>query len=177
MLFILIGINIIVYILQVTGKINSEKIAQSYDTVFRRKEYYRIITSAFGHASVYHILFNMLALYNVGNAIRLYFGIKGFLIIYFISIIIGHILSLLIHHDNGESSLYSLGASGGVCALIGALLVVMIHLYGFIGGISQMLLSLISLVVISILPGIDGTNHICCFAIGIAIAYIMMLII
>ena len=176
MLYALIVINVIVYYLMLYGKVDYHKIGMSYDTVFRQKQFYRIFTAAFTHASVMHLALNMLALYNVGRLVIAYFGAIGFLIIYFGSMIAGHLLSLYIHHDNSEDTILSMGASGPICGLIAAYLVLVVFRYGFVAAMTNMATTLLSLLIISFMPRVDGTTHICCFAFGMAIAYIMMII-
>jgi len=84
--------------------------------ILKRKEYYRIITSAFLHANIVHLVFNMFSLYSFGEYIELLYGIKTFLIIYFSGILGGSLLSLIIHRNHFEYK--ALGASGGVCGII-----------------------------------------------------------
>lgn len=80
------------------------------------KQYYRLITSGFLHVNWMHLIFNMLALYFFSSTVEFFFGPLQFLLIYFISLIGGDLLSLFIHrYDNGYSSV---GASGAVCGVI-----------------------------------------------------------
>lgn len=176
MRYIIIGINIIVYILQYKGIIYLERYADSYYEVFVRKDYKRLITSGFVHTSLIHLVINMFALYNVSSTIENYFGIVRYLILYFVSMIVGHLLALLINHNNHEDNLMSAGASGGICGLIGALLVILIMNFGFMDGLRMMLVNLILLFVMSFMPNVDGKSHICCFGVGMGLAYIMMLL-
>lgn len=174
-LYITLLANIIVFLLMYNGKLELTKLAESYDTVITKKQYYRIITAAFTHRSIIHIIFNMIALYGVGRVISVYFGTLGFIFIYFGSIIIGQLLSLYIHHNNGEDYIYSVGASGGICGLIGAYLVLIITIFGF-SGISRIATTLGYMIIMSFLPNVDGTAHISCLAVGIGLAYLLTLI-
>ena len=176
MLIILIAINLIVYFLIIYEKIDFKVLAQSYDTVFTKKQYYRIITAAFTHLQPMHILFNMFALYTVGRFVEAYFGTVYFLLILFGSIVIGHPLALKIHHDKGEDTLYSVGASGGICGLIGAELVALIRVYGFAGGFMNIALTLGYMVLLTVMPKVDGAAHISCFAIGLGLAYVLAML-
>ncbi|MBR3228601.1 MAG: rhomboid family intramembrane serine protease [Erysipelotrichaceae bacterium] len=176
MVILIIAANLIVYFLIIYDKLDFKVLAQSYDTVYRKKQFYRIITAAFTHLQPMHILFNLFALYHVGRFVEAYFGTGGFLLVLFGSIILGHPLALYIHHDNGQDSLYSVGASGGICGLIGAELVAIVTVYGFRAGIMNISMTLIYMVLLSIMPKVDGAAHISCFAIGLAIAYILTLL-
>jgi membrane associated rhomboid family serine protease len=84
--------------------------------ILKRKEYYRIITSAFLHGNLIHLIFNMFSLYSFGENIELFYGIRTLLIIYFSSILGGGLLSLVMHRNHSEYR--ALGASGGVCGVI-----------------------------------------------------------
>ena len=174
--YILIGINVIVYILILLRKLFLEDLADSYTQVFRYKEYYRILTSAFVHASIFHLLINMLALYNVGPSIEIIYGPFGFLLIYFGSIILGHLLALYIRHSKGQDDVVSVGASGAISGLIGALLVCYAYNLGLGIAIEELGITLLYMIIISFMPNVDGTAHISCFAVGIVLAFILTLI-
>ncbi len=83
--------------------------------IIQDKQYYRIITSGFLHGSLGHLIFNMFSLYSFGSGIEIHFGPVPFLIIYFVSIIGGGLLSLILHRNHEYRAL---GASGGVCGII-----------------------------------------------------------
>lgn len=81
-------------------------------------DYYRLVTSAFLHIGIWHLVCNMYALYIIGKDIESYFGIVKYLFIYIMSAIIGNLISLLFLGDYVTSA----GASGAVFGLMGALL-------------------------------------------------------
>jgi len=83
--------------------------------IIEHKEYYRIISSAFIHAGIPHLVFNCFSLYSFGSSIEFIYGSSYFLIIFFSSVIGGDLLSLIIHRNHAYSAL---GASGGVCGVI-----------------------------------------------------------
>ena len=85
------------------------------EAILARKEYYRIITSAFLHADWSHLLFNMFSLYFFGPTMEAAMGVPDFLLIYFASIVGGNLLSLYLHRNQDY---FALGASGGVCGVI-----------------------------------------------------------
>ncbi len=92
-----------------------EKLIFRPENILARKEYYRLVTSAFLHSGWPHLVFNMYSLHGFGPAIEREFGMLHFLLIYFGSIIGGSLLSLYLHR-NHEYAAY--GASGGVCGII-----------------------------------------------------------
>ena len=171
--YLLVLINVVVFVMIMNGRLNSDDLAMSYHSVFNRKEYYRIITSGFTHSEIVHIACNMVSLVNVGTATEHIFGTGEMLVIYFGSMILGKILALQIRHNKRDDYTMSQGASGAICGLIGAYLLVVMKYYGM-DGLLSMGRSLVSLVMMSVLPGVDGTSHFSCMAMGMIIAWIMM---
>ena len=83
-------------------------------------EYYRLVTAAFLHGGILHLLLNMYALFLFGPALERAFGRTRFTILYLVSALGGTAASYAFSHP-GQASL---GASGAVFGLMGALLVV-----------------------------------------------------
>ena len=91
--------------------------------VLKRGQWYRLLTSGFVHADFGHLIFNMISLYFFGSVIEAVFSalfgesgpfwLLGF---YLIAIIVSDIPSLIRHRN--KASYNSLGASGGVSALL-----------------------------------------------------------
>lgn len=79
-------------------------------------EGWRLVTSMFLHAGILHILFNGLALYALGMQVEQMMGSRRFLLIFFLTGIGGNILTLLVN------PVPSVGASGGIFGLLGALI-------------------------------------------------------
>ncbi|MGZ5191640.1 MAG: rhomboid family intramembrane serine protease [Flavisolibacter sp.] len=86
------------------------------EKVLIHKDYIRILTSGFLHTGWLHLIFNMLSLYAFSSGIEFILDSVSFLLIYFIGIVGGNLFSLFIHRNHNEYS--SVGASGGVCAVI-----------------------------------------------------------
>jgi membrane associated rhomboid family serine protease len=84
-------------------------------------EWYRMLTSAFLHEQLFHIGFNMLALWILGPNLEAALGRVRFLALYLISALAGSTLSYLLAPENQ----FSLGASGAIFGLFGALAVLM----------------------------------------------------
>lgn len=93
-----------------------EKYKFNVGAIENRKEYIRLISSAFLHADFMHLFFNMLSLYFFQAAVTHFFGDIGFLIIYFGSMILGNLFSLLIYKNQPWYS--AIGASGAVSGII-----------------------------------------------------------
>ncbi|MDO4198467.1 MAG: rhomboid family intramembrane serine protease [Erysipelotrichaceae bacterium] len=170
---ILIVINCLIYFLQYTDKIQVEDMYSSYLNVFVRKDYSRLIKSGFAHSSIMHLICNMYSLYSIGNAIVFMFGTVMFLVIYFVTMILGQVFALLLRHASHDDYTASVGASGAIFGLIGVYFMVILRLYGF-SGFQSIIPSMIPLILISFMPGIDSKGHICSMAVGVVIGYILM---
>ena len=118
----LIGVNVAVFLISIAQGSGGFQPAQSFINRWAlngfevsQGEWYRLITSAFLHASVIHIAFNMLMLWWFGRALEDLLGRARFLAIYFISILAGSAGALLVTPDK-----LTVGASGAVFGILGA---------------------------------------------------------
>jgi len=114
--FILILANVIVSYRGFKDSIFYNKYKFRVDAVLLYKDYKRMVTSGFLHVNWMHLIFNMLALFFFSDSLELYLGPLKFLIIYFLSLIGGDLLSLFIHRNEGDYD--SVGASAGVTGVI-----------------------------------------------------------
>ncbi|CAB4862769.1 unannotated protein [freshwater metagenome] len=83
-------------------------------------EWYRLFTVALVHAGLLHLGFNMYALMVLGNPLEAAFGKNKLLIIFFFSLLTGSLTSAYF----ASPSSYSVGASGAVFGLFGAMVIV-----------------------------------------------------
>ncbi len=90
--------------------------------VVHEKKWYQLITSGFVHADLIHLMFNMLSYYFFAFNLELIIGSLNFFIIYFVSLIVSDISTVLKNKDNPQY--YALGASGAVSAVIFASILV-----------------------------------------------------
>lgn len=81
-------------------------------------EYWRIVTNGFVHVGIFHLAFNMLALWILGSLLEPALGRLRFGLVYFVSLLCGSLGVLLA--TAGDSA----GASGAVFGLMGSALVV-----------------------------------------------------
>lgn len=88
--------------------------------------WWQLITSAFAHVEVWHIGFNMLALWMLGPLIEKLLGRSRFLAIYFIAALAGSGVAVLFSPTFGMT----LGASGAIFGLMGAVLLIAIKHQG-----------------------------------------------
>jgi rhomboid protease GluP len=92
----------------------------SIDYLSATNQWYRLVTVALTHGGLLHLGFNMYALLVLGNPIEEAYGKNKFLIVFFASLIAGSLTSAYF------ASIYSasVGASGAVFGLFGAMVVV-----------------------------------------------------
>lgn len=76
----------------------------------------RMFSSAFLHADITHLFFNMLTLFFFAPVVIGYMGELSFLLVYFSSLIFGSLLTLLLHKD--DYSYRAIGASGAVTGIL-----------------------------------------------------------
>lgn len=91
-------------------------------------EYYRFLTSGFVHVNHMHLLFNMFSFYFFGRAIEqifsMLFGSAGgyyFVALYLMAIVVSDLPTYFKQRSNPQYN--SLGASGGVAAIIFAFII------------------------------------------------------
>lgn len=117
-------IIIIVTVLVSIGAFNNHKIYNDlilYPPAVNQGQYYRLLTSGFIHADFMHLAFNMLTLWFFGRVMEEFMGIQTqkpwlFPLFYLVGIIVSDIPTYLKHRHS--SSYASLGASGGVSAVL-----------------------------------------------------------
>lgn len=79
-------------------------------------QYYRFITAIFLHGDITHLFFNLFALFFFGISLEKLIGSRKFLLIFLLSGIIANIISVNFYES-------SLGASGAIYGVMGALVV------------------------------------------------------
>ena len=116
-------------------------------------EWYRLITAGFLHAGFTHLLFNSLALYTLGTPFEAFYGRGRYLFLLFVSLIAGSYASITFNADNQVS----VGASGAIFGLFGALLVLGKRL----GAEMRSILTLLAInaVIAIAIPNIDWRAH------------------
>lgn len=173
---LLVFINIIVFVIcTFTGDLLYNVGAFSAGEFVERKEYYRIFTSIFLHWDINHLVSNMIVLFYLGEVVEKHFGSVRYGIIYFVTGICGNLLSMGYElYTNAYVS--SVGASGAVFGIIGALLIlVIIHK----GRLDQITIGrLLFMIFYSLYSGFAGSNinnaaHLGGFLSGMAVACIL----
>ena len=158
--YILIGLCLLMFVISGFGMsaTNLVKFGANIGFLVKSGEVYRLITYMFLHAGIIHIFFNMYSLYVIGPRVEDFFGKWKFLLIYILSGISGGLLSIAMNGD-----VLSVGASGAIFGLFGALLYFGYNYRGYIGAMikSQILpIVIYNLFIGFFISGIDMWGHI-----------------
>jgi rhomboid protease GluP len=84
--------------------------------VFQYHRFWSLISASFLHGSILHIIFNMMALAQLGPFVLREFGASRFLNIYILAGVGGYLASLIF------GVRFTIGASASICGLIGAII-------------------------------------------------------
>jgi membrane associated rhomboid family serine protease len=121
---VLIGICVAVYLLEIltgTGGLGAggSAVLANFGVLgagVAEGEWYRLITGGFLHLSIFHLAFNMVALFFLGRILEPSIGTVRFLAIYFASLLAGSFGAILL----SGSFVNTVGASGAVFGIFGA---------------------------------------------------------
>jgi membrane associated rhomboid family serine protease len=113
--YALIAVNVLMFVLQMTSR-DLQRDLVLWAPGVAGGEYFRLITSAFMHYGVVHLLFNMWALYVIGPPLESWLGRLRFGALYGLSALGGSVLVYLLAPIGAATA----GASGAVFGLFGA---------------------------------------------------------
>jgi membrane associated rhomboid family serine protease len=161
---VLIGINVLVYLAEIgsgsgtTGAGNGSSVVERFalfGPAVANGDWWRLITSGFLHANVLHIGLNMLILWLVGSPLEEMLGRGRYLLLYFVSLLAGSAGALL-----QAPLVTTVGASGAIFGLFGALLVLEYFATGQIVGGQAFGLIVINLIFSFAFSNISWGGHI-----------------
>ncbi len=166
----LIGINVAVFLLQFSVGINA--VAGDYGMwpvgVAVHGEWWRLVTAAFLHGSFLHIAFNMYVLFALGPTLERILGHGRYVVLYLMAALGGGVAS----YAFSEVNTVSVGASGAIFGLMGALVVAGRRLRY---DVTQVLVLLgINVVIGFIAPGVDWRAHLGGLVTGAAVAAVFV---
>lgn len=158
--YAILAINIIVFVIPLLYGQSEAMVAQFcvHGPSVRYGHYYRLFTGMFLHGSILHLIFNSYALYVIGSQIESFLGKFKFLIIYLAGGLMGSLFSITF---NGNMA--SIGASGAIFGLMGALVYFGYHYRVYLGNVikSQIIpLIVFNLVLGFVMSGVDNSAHI-----------------
>lgn len=167
----LIGVNVIVYLITVAQGAGINSPGGSlfakwvlFGPAVANGDWWRLITAAFLHANILHIGLNMLALVWLGAPVERYLGHLQYLALYLVSGLAGS-AGALIATPTG----ITVGASGAIFGILGALLIIEYEATGRLAG-QAFTLILINLAFSFTVNGISVGGHIGGLLGGIAAA-------
>jgi len=116
--------------------------------------WYRLVTAMFLHESLLHIGFNMYALFVIGRIVEQYLGTARYIGLYFVSGLAGSAGALL-----QAPTIPSLGASGAIFGILGAMMILEWQVTGSLAG-QALVLVVINLGLSFVIPGISWGAHV-----------------
>lgn len=166
----LIGLNVCLFVLQYVQGVN--QVALEYGmrpvAIAQGGEWWRLFTSAFLHGSFIHIAFNMYVLFSLGPTLERVLGHTRFIVLYLLAALGGSVASYWFSNIDTVS----VGASGAIFGLMGALIVAGRRLRY---DITQVLFLLGIYVAIGFFsPGVDWRAHFGGLVVGAVGATIMV---
>ncbi|MBS6601624.1 MAG: rhomboid family intramembrane serine protease [Clostridium sp.] len=177
---IIIAINVVLYIITAIMSKNILDInayvllymGGNYGALVSKGQVWRLLTCAFLHGGLIHILCNMYALYAIGPQVEILFGRVKYIIIYFFSAIGGSLLSFTCSPNN-----LSIGASGAIFGLFGAMVVFVLKYKDRIP--KKVLNNLFGVIILNLLigfnlQGIDNFGHIGGLLAGALVAFLIL---
>ncbi len=127
--------------------------------ILTSKEWWRLISAAFLHVGLIHLIVNMYSLAVIGSQVESYLGKFKFIFVYLVSAICGNLMSLVL----GAENVVSVGASGAIFGLMGALLYFGYHYRLYLSdAIKRQIIPVIviNLVIGFVISGVDNAAHI-----------------
>lgn len=164
----LIGINVVAY--AATWLTGDQLIRDfgMFGAAVAVGEWWRLVTAPFLHAGLWHLGLNMLALWILGGLLEPLLGRWRFVAVYLVSALAGAVTS----YTFGSPGVISVGASGAVFGLLGAVLVALRRLNRDVSGV--LVLLLINVVLGFVFPGIDWRAHLGGLAAGLVVTTAMV---
>ena len=112
-----ICVNVAVFLLTMASPSLTSSLALSTN-VLSTGQYLTLVTSAFVHSGMFHIVMNMMMLWCMGSALEHIFGSVKVAVVYSVSILTGSLAFVAINTALGTAS-SAVGASGAVFGLLG----------------------------------------------------------
>ena len=168
--YTVIGVTVAVFLLQLLRGIDAmaEQWGMWPIAVALGGEWWRLITSAFLHGSFLHIAFNMYVLFALGPTLERILGHGRFIVLYITAALGGSVASYVFSDPN----VVSVGASGAIFGLMGALVVAGKRLRY---DITQVLILIAINIAIGFLaPGVDWRAHLGGLVVGAAVAALLV---
>jgi rhomboid protease GluP len=182
LVLILIGINSLIFVLPFLGVITENRLVTEYGTnerLFKTREYYRLITSAFVHVDIAHIFFNMYSLFSLSstffNFVSYFVADRLLIATYICTYLFTAVVSSVVSARITKS--HSIGASGAVFGLFGVVFALSLLTGNWIA-VQQLSTVIIINLIFSFMPNsnIDNAGHAGGFGAGLGIGSLLFFI-
>jgi len=150
----LIAINVVVFLLAKIAPVEQVYRFALWPALVATGDWYQLVTSAFLHLGLLHLLFNMYALYVIGPPLEEHLGRLRFGVLYGLSALGGSVMVYLFSQPNVPT----VGASGAIYGLFGATFVASKKLNLDVRWLVGLIV--INLVLTFSVPGISWQGHI-----------------
>lgn len=159
--YVLIGLNVLFYLVTIAqgsgisspgGKLFGDMWLTGFQV--HEGDWWRLVTVMFLHGSIIHLAFNMFALYWLGSLVEQALGTGKFLLVYFASGIAGSAGALLLT----DPFQVTVGASGAIFGIMGALLILEYLTTGSFAG-QAMSMIVLNLALTFAIPNISIGGH------------------
>ena len=173
-IWVIIGVNVVIYLATI---INQNAIYNTFGLIPAEvgQKPWTIFTYMFIHASIIHIIFNMLTFYFFGTFAMALIGETAFLITYFVGGIVGGLFFFLLAYPLGYQGAIAVGASGAIYALGGLLMVLRpntrVYTFPIPVPMPLWIAILVGFVLVSFVPGVAWQAHLGGIVYGAAIGY------
>ena len=158
--YFLIAVNVIFYIVPILfGEYdNIINLYCVHGPSIRAGQYYRLLTGIFLHGSILHLFFNCYSLKIIGSQIESFLGKVKYFVIYIFSGLMGSLFSITFSGNVG-----SIGASGAIFGLMGALVYFGYYYRVYLGNVVKT--QIIPLIILNLslgflMSGVDNFAHI-----------------
>ncbi|MGC9467220.1 MAG: rhomboid family intramembrane serine protease [Anaerolineae bacterium] len=173
--YYLIAVNIAVFVLNtLLDDVLTQYGALVPGLVVLYLQWWRLITAGFLHANLVHIVFNLYALRGLGSLMERFFGASRLLIAYGLALLGSSALVTVF----SPLAAPTVGASGAIMGVLGALVVFFWHyrdlLVGGRGYLSQLARMALINIGIGLLPGISWWGHLGGFLMGAAAGFLLI---
>lgn len=158
--YFLLGLNIVIFIAQT---LTNDQVWFAYGAKINANivagEWWRLITPMFLHLNLLHIGVNSYSLFIFGPQVETLLGYRRFITVYLVSGVAGTVLSFVMSPNP------SIGASGAIFGLVGAMLVYFYRHRRLFGEMGRRRLTDILIIAginlaIGLTPGIDNWGHV-----------------
>ena len=175
----LIALNVLIFFAEDIFLFQDERVVElgalNWYRVLEYGEWYRLFSSMFLHDGIQHIFNNMLVLVYIGSCVEQQIGRLRYGILYLGAGVLAGLTSM-VYNMNLNNNVYSLGASGAIFGVMGALLFLVLFKNRYAGGYNVrqiVIMVMFSLYGGFVNQGVDNAAHFGGFIAGFLLAAVL----